>query len=464
MSPGRRRRGRFRPLPDAAVDHRDLAGDLLARARAEGADAADVLIGEGTDFSVTVRKGEVETLKEAGSKALGLRVFVGRRTATSYTSDFSRAALHDFVRTAVGMARVTGEDPAAGLPDEHAPAEDVDLGMFDPTPGELPTAERIERARRAEAAALAVSPEITNSQGASWSSSEDAVVLANTLGFVGRYQASSVSFSVVPVAERDGQMQRDYWYSAGRGLSDLLPPEEVGRIAAERTLRRLGARKVPTQEVPVVFDPDTAAELMGTLFRALSGYSVFRNATFLKGRLGETVASPLLTLVDDGRRYRGLGSRPFDGEGLPTRRNVPLEKGVLRYYLCDSYAARKIGARPTGSARRGVGGGPSVGASNLFFAPGVTPPEQIVGDVEQGLYVTDLIGSGIDLVSGDYSQGAVGQWIEGGRLVHAVHEVTIAGNLKQMLLEVDAVGSDLVFRGSSASPTLRIKRMTISGS
>jgi PmbA protein len=446
------------------VDHRDLAGDLLARARAEGADAADVLIGEGTDFSVTVRKGEVETLKEAGSKALGLRVFVGRRTATSYTSDFSPAALRDFVRTAVGMARVTGEDPAAGLPDERVPAEDVDLGMFDPTPGELPTAERIERARRAEAAALAVSPEITNSQGASWSSSEDAVVLANTLGFVGRYQASSVSFSVVPVAERDGQMQRDYWYSAGRGLSDLLPPEEVGRIAAERTLRRLGARKVPTQEVPVVFDPDTAAELMGTLFRALSGYSVFRNATFLKGRLGETVASPLLTLVDDGRRYRGLGSRPFDGEGLPTRRNVPLEKGVLRYYLCDSYAARKIGARPTGSARRGVGGGPSVGAFNLFFEAGATPPEQIVAEVERGLLVTDLIGFGIDLVSGDYSQGAVGQWIESGRVVHPVHEVTIAGNLKQMLLDVDAVGSDLVFRGSSASPTLRVRKMTISGS
>jgi PmbA protein len=221
---------------------------------------------------------------------------------------------------------------------------------------------------------------------------------------------------------------------------------------------------VATCEAPVVFDPETAAELMGTLFRALSGYSVFRNATFLKGRLGETVASPLLTLVDDGRRPRGLGSRPFDGEGLPTRRNVPLERGVLRHYLCDSYSARKIGARPTGSARRGVGGGPAVGASNLFFEPGVTPPEQIVGEVEQGLYVTDLIGFGIDLVSGDYSQGVVGQWIERGRLVHPVHEVTIAGNLKQMLLDVDAVGSDLVFRGSSASPTLRIKKMTVSGS
>ena len=446
------------------MDHRNLAADLLARARAEGAGAADILIGEGTDFSVTVRKGEVETLKEAGSKALGLRVFVGRRTATSYTSDFSTSALADMVKDTVAMARVTGEDPAAGLPDEVVPAEDVDLGLFDPTPGQLPTAERIDRARRAEAAALSASPEITNSQGASWSSSEDAVVLANTRGFMGGYRSSSVSFSVVPVAERDGQMQRDYWYSAGRGLGELLQPEEVGRVAAERTLRRLGARKVPTCEVPVVFDPETAAELMGTVFRALSGYSVFRNATFLKDRVGEQVASPLLTLVDEGRRHRGLGSRPFDGEGLPTRRNVPLEQGVLRYYLCDSYAARKIGARPTGSARRGIGGGPTVGAGNLFFDPGATPPEAIVAGVERGLYVTDLIGFGIDLVSGDYSQGAVGQWIEGGRIVHPVHEVTVAGNLKQMLLDVDAVGSDLVFRGSSASPTLRIRKMTVSGS
>jgi PmbA protein len=259
-------------------------------------------------------------------------------------------------------------------------------------------------------------------------------------------------------------MERDYWYTTGRGLSDLLAPEEVGRIAAERTLRRLGARQVPTAEAPVVFDPETAAEILGSLFSALSGYAVFRNATFLKDRLGEQVASPLLTLVDDGRRPRGLGSRPFDGEGLPTRRNVPLERGVLRHYLCDSYSGRKIGRPPTGSARRGVGGGPSVGAFNLSFEPGASSPEEILAGVDRGLYVTDVIGFGVDLVSGDYSQGAVGHWIEKGRLVHPVHEVTIAGNLKQMLLDVDAVGNDLEWRGSVACPTLRVRRMTISGS
>lgn len=445
------------------MDSRDLAQDLIEKARSLGADAADVVVVSGTDFSVTVRKGEVETLTDAGSKALGLRVFVGRRNAGTYTSDFSPGALEDLVRDTVTMARATGEDPAAGLPDEMVPAEDLDLDLFDPSPAALPTAERISWARRAEEAALAFSPEITNSQGASYGSSEGEVVLANSLGFLGTYRTSSVSFSVVPVGERDGEMQRDYWYSSGRGLSDLLAAEEVGRIAAERTVKRLGARKVSTAEVPVVFDPETAAEILGHVFRAISGYSVFRNATFLKDRLGEQVASPLLTLVDDGRRRRGLGSRPFDGEGLPTRKNVPLEAGVLKHYLCDSYSARKIGARPTGSARRGIAGGPSVGAGNLYFEAGTSSPEEIVGDVGAGFYVTDLIGFGVDLVSGDFSQGAAGQWIDGGRLTHPVHEVTIAGNLRDMLRDVDAVGRDLVFRGSSASPTVRIRRMTVSG-
>jgi PmbA protein len=290
------------------------------------------------------------------------------------------------------------------------------------------------------------------------------VLLANSRGFMGGYRTSSVSFSVVPQAERDGQMERDHWYTMGRGLSDLESPEEVGRKAAERTLRRLGARQVKTAEVPVVFDPETAGEILGTLFAAISGYAVFRNATFLGDRLGQPVASPLVTLVDEGRRVRGLGSRPFDGEGQPTRRNQPIEQGVLRSWLCDAYSGRKLGAKPTGTARRGVAGSPTVGASNLYFEPGALTPEEILASTPRGLYVTDLIGSGVNVVTGDYSQGAVGHWIENGRLTHPVHEVTIAGNLREMLMDVDAVGSDLVFRGSSASPTIRIKKMTVSGS
>jgi len=440
-----------------------LATDLLGKARASGADAADVLIAHGTDFSVTVRKGEVEKLTDAGSKALGIRVFVGHRTATAYTSDFSGGALAALVAETVSMARATGEDAAAGLPEEMIQAEPIELGLYDPSPAALPTEERIERARRAEATALGVSAEIVNSDGGHYGSGEDSVVLANSLGFLGAYRSSAVSLSVVPVGQRDGQMERDYWYTSGRGLGDLLSPEEVGRVAAERTLRRLGARKVPTAQVPVVFDPETAGDLLGHVFSALSGYAVFRNATFLKDRLGELVASPLLTVVDDGRRPRGLGSRPFDGEGLPTRRNVPIERGVLRHYLCDTYAARKIGARATGSARRGVAGGPSVGPSNLYLEAGDASPDQVLAGVERGLYVTDLIGFGVNLVSGDFSQGAVGHWIEKGTLTHPVHEVTIAGNLKEMLKDIDAVGNDLVFRGSVAAPTLRIRRMTVSG-
>jgi len=445
------------------MDYRDLASDLLTKARHAGADQADALVVEGTDFSVSVRKGEVEELTNAGSKALGIRVFIGRRTATSYTSDFSAAALDQLVSDTVAMARVTGEDKAAGLPDESAPAEEIDLGLHDPSPSELPTEQRIESARRAEATALAASPEITNSDGAEYGSGESSVVLANTLGFMGAYRTSSVSLSVVPVGERGGRMERDYWYTTGRGLSDLLSPEEVGRIAAERTLRRLGARKVPTAEVPVVFDPETAGQILGYLFSALSGYAVFRSSTFLKDRLGEVVASPLLTLIDDGRRPRGLGSRPFDGEGLPTRRNVPIERGVLRHFACDSYSARKIGARPTGNARRGIVGGPTVGAGNLYFEAGKTTPQEIIGTVESGLYVTDVIGFGVDLVSGDYSQGAAGHWIEKGAFAHPVHEITIAGNLKDMLKDVDAVGTDLEFRGSTAAPTIRVRKMTVSG-
>jgi PmbA protein len=445
------------------MDYRDLALDLLAKARAAGADAADTLISTGTEFSVTVRKGEVETLEEAGSKALGLRAFIGRRTAIAYTSDFSAPALAALAERAVEMARATGEDPASGLPDETPPPDEIDLQTHDPALAGLPTEERIDMARRAEAVALAASPEITNSQGASFSASEAEVVLANSAGFLGSYRSSAASLSVVPVAERDGAMERDYWYTSGRGLGDLLTPEEVGRVAAERTLRRLGARKVATAEVPVVFDPETAAELLGHLFSAMNGYSVFRNATFLKDRLGERVASPLVTIVDDGRKRRGLGSRPFDGEGLATRRNVPLEQGVLRLFLCDTYAARKIGSRPTGNARRSVAGGPSVGAGNLYLEPGATPPDEIIAGVPNGLYVTDLIGFGVNLVTGDYSQGAAGQWIENGRLAFPVHELTIAGNLKSMLNDINAVGNDLVFKSAIAAPTLRIARMTVSG-
>ena len=447
-------------------DQLDLADYLLHRAGAAGADGADVLVSEGRGFQVTVRKGEVETLKEAGGKALGVRVFVGRRTATAHTSDFSKNAVDTLIDEAIQMARATSEDPAAGLPDEVEPIDIAaeSLEMYDASLEEVSTQARIDDAREAEQASFDASDEITNSQGASYASDTGSVALANSLGFRGSYRSSSASLSVVPIAQRNGAMERDYWYSAARHSSDLQSPKEIGRIAAERALRRLAARKPPTCEVPVVFDPEAAVAILGHIFGALSGYSVFRNATFLKDRLGESVASPLLSIVDDSRRVRGLGSRPFDGEGSRTRVNRPLDAGVLKHYMCDWYSGRKLGLPANGCARRGVGGAPSVGASNLYFEPGDKSAEEIIGEVESGLLVTDLIGFGVNLVTGDYSQGAVGHWIEGGQLQHPVSELTIAGNLKQMLLDVDAVGSDLDFRRSVASPTLRIRRMIVSGS
>ncbi len=445
------------------MDYRELAADLLSQTRRAGADDADLLVAEGTEFSVSVRKGEIETLKESGSKALGLRVFVGKRTASAHTSDFSLPALREFVTSVVEIARATGVDPAAGLPDEVVPAQELDLGLFDPATMAVPTEARIEQARAAEAIALSM-PGITNSHGGSYRCGESRVLLMNTRGFTGSFRSSSCSLSVVPVAEKNGAMERDYWYTYAHGPSGMLAPEEVGRIAAERTLRRLGARRVPTCEVSIVFDPESAADLLGHLFDAVSGYAVFRNATFLRDRIGEQVGSPLLTMVDEGRRPGGFGSRPWDGEGSPTRRNVPIEKGVLRHYMCDWYASRKLNAAANGCARRGVGGNPSVGSSNLSFEPGEETPESLVAGIENGFYVTDLFGFGVNLVSGEYSQGAAGQWIEKGKIGFPVHEVTIAGNLKDMLRNVDGVGNDLVFRGATASPTLRISRMTVSGS
>ena len=391
------------------MDHRDLATELLKTARAAGADAADVLVAEGTEFSVTVRKGEVETLTEAGSKALGLRVFVGKRTATSYTSDFSPAALASLVAETVAMARATGEDAAAGLPDETETSDEADLGLYDPSPAALPTAARIEHARRAEAAALGVSPEITNSEGASFGSGEDEIALANSRGFVGSYRSSSVSMSVVPVGERAGQKQRDYWYSSGRGLGDLLAPEEVGRIAAERTLRRLGARKVKTGEVPVVFDPETAAELLGHVFGGALGLRRLPRRDVPQGppRRGGGVAT-----AHAGRR-RPPAPRP---RLAPVRRRGPADapQRAARARRAPPLAVRLVlGSQDRraadGPARRGVGGGPSVGRRQPLLRAGETQRrDEIIGGVARGLYVTDLIGFGVNLVTGDYSQGAVG--------------------------------------------------------
>jgi PmbA protein len=293
--------------------------------------------------------------------------------------------------------------------------------------------------------------------------------MANSRGFMGSYRSSYAGVSAAPIAMGpDGKMQRDGWWSGARRMADVDSPESVGREAARRALRRLGARRVPTQQVPIVFAPEVARSLVGSLFEAASGDSIWRHASFLAGRLGQQIAAPALTIVDDNAMLLpngagGFGSSPFDGEGLPSRRTVMVEDGVLRNYLLNTYAARKLGMKSTHNAARGLAGTPGIGCGNLYVQPGNQTEEQILAEVKAGLYVTSLMGFGVNVVTGDYSRGATGQWIENGQLTHAVEEITIAGNLAEMLMNVTAIGNDLVFRGSVASPTLRIDGMTIAG-
>jgi PmbA protein len=329
--------------------------------------------------------------------------------------------------------------------------------------GEEPTPEqKVETARRAEAAALAVDPRITNSEGAEYFDRRARYAYATSGGFARGYATSSFGITVSPVASQDGEMQRDAWYTTARRRRALEDPEAVGRTAAARALRRLGARKVKTTEVPVIFDPDTAASLVRSIAAAASGPSLYRRASFLLDRLGTRVAAPAVTIVDDGLIPAALGSRPFDGEGLATRRTPIVQDGLLASYLLDTYSARKLGLRSTHHASRD-GAGVSVGTTNLMLLPGHESPEALIRSVPRGLYVTELIGFGINGVTGDYSRGAVGLWIEGGQLAYPVEEVTVAGNLLEMFDRIDGIGNDLVLRDRTASPTLKIARMVVAG-
>jgi len=442
----------------------ELAADVLARAKAEGATEADIVVADGETFSVQVRVGAVDRLTRAREKRLGLRVFVGRRSATTSTSDFSKHSLERLVSETCTLAKAVVEDQVSGLPDASQMATDwPDLDLYDETV--LGTETQIDWAKRGEAAAFAADPRVTNSEGAEFDSSSGRVVLANSHGFVGSYKSSSFSLAVSPIATdtHTGSMQRDAWYEVQRKFARLSSAESIGQEATRRVVRRLGARRVSTKRVPVVFDQETAGSLLANLCSAVSGYGLYKRASFLFDQLGKTIASDQITVYDDGRMVGGLGARPFDGEGLATRKNTIVERGVLTSYLLDTYSGRKLGLPSTGSASRSVGESPSVGPTNFYLIPGAKLPEQIIGSVKEGLYVTELIGFGINMVTGDYSRGASGFWIENGELAFPVEEITIAGNLKQMLKDIELVGSDLVFRGRIASPTIKISEMMVAG-
>jgi PmbA protein len=407
---------------------------------------------------------EVENIKEAGSRGAGLRILIGKRTGSSYTSDLSRDGIQYMVKSAIELADITTEDPHAGLPDpEEFGSVASDLELYSAGVAELDTGLKIETARRTECAALDFDPRIANSDGASFDNYVGRHIFANSRGFAGEYQSSYCSLSTSPVAKDGESMERDYWYTMSRSFDGLEAPELVGQTAARRALRRLNATKVETQKVPVIFEPRTARSLLDHIYEAVHGMSIYRHESFLAGRLGERVASDSLTVVDDGTIPGLFGTSPFDDEGVPSRRTVVIERGVLKSYLLNTYAARKLGMKTTGNASRGLTGNAGIGHGNLFLEAGVQTPEQIVAGVRNGFYVTELMGFGVNVVTGDYSRGAAGLWIREGELAFAVSEVTIAGNLIEMLQGIEAVGSDLEFRGSVAAPTIKIGEMTVGG-
>ena len=456
--------------PASDLDFESLAADVVAQAMEAGASDAEAVIREGDEFSVTVRMGQVETLTESGSRGLGLRVFLGNRSASTSTSDFSAEGIRQLIDGALELAHLTAEDSFSGLPE--APefgSVQGDLHLYYPDVYSLPGPERIEWAQRAEAAALAADPRITNSHGATFEAVTGHHVLANSRGFAGGYRKSYAAVAAAPLAkDENGQMQRDAWWSGARRIGDVESPESVGKEAARRVLRRLGARRVPTQRVPIVFAPEVARGLIGSVFEAASGDAIWRSASFLAGKLGESIAAPGVTIVDDSimllpNGVGGYGTSPFDGEGLPSLRTVVVEAGVLCTYMLNTYSARKLGMKSTHNASRGLAGTPGIGSGNLYLQPGTQTPEEIVAAIPAGFYVTSLMGFGTNIVTGDYSRGATGLWIENGELTHAVEEVTVAGNLREMLANITAIGNDLVFRTSIASPTIRIDGMTVAG-
>jgi PmbA protein len=442
----------------------DLARDILQMAESKGASHGDVVMVEGDSFFVTVRLGEVEKISQAQEKRLGLRLFCGSSSASASTSDISKQAIERLVDDTIKMARATAQDPYSGLPDASLLAQDIpDMDLFDENAGSVSVDDKIAIALAAEKSAMDYDPRITNSEGADFSNQSGRVIYASSHGFSGEYMGSTFGHSVAPVASENGAMQRDYWYSSNRKFARLDSARSVGERAAQRVVRRLGARKVKTCEVPIVFDPDMAASLLRNLSSALSGYSLYKGASFLNGQLSNKIASELVTVWDDGTIPGALGSKPFDSEGLPIIKKAVVENGVLRSYLLDTYSGKKLNMASTGNASRSVGEPPGVAPTNFYLAPGRHTPAELISSVKQGLYLTETIGFGVNLVTGDYSRGAAGIWIENGELTYPVEEITIAGNLKEMFQSIEMVANDLEMRGRICAPTLKISQMTVAG-
>lgn len=459
------------------MDYQQLAQDVVKAAMRSGADEAEVYLQTGDEFSVNVRLKEVETLTQAASKGLGLRVFVDKRMAFASTTDFGGEVISDMVKTTVQLAKSASRDRFNGLPDPGSPRITPDqvrggagrpgvvpqLDLFDPSIADMPTDRKIEVARETENAAFAYDSRITNSYGAGFSNHSGESVIANSNGILYTNSGTSCGIWCGPLAEQDGEKEIGSYWSGKRFLSQIETPEYVGREAAKRAVNKLGARKIETQKAPVVFDWSVASMLWGSVFDALDGDSAHRGMSFLRRKLEKRVASKLVTLIDDPLMPSGLGSMPFDGEGMLTSCKTVIDEGILKMYFYDSRTARKYGAIPSGNCRRGYSGAPSVGPTNFYLRQTDVTPEEIIGGISNGFYVTETMGHGVSIVTGDFSVGASGMWIKDGELAFPVHEVTIAGNMLDMMQDVEQVANDAKFMSSIVSPTFKIAEMTISG-
>ena len=433
-----------------------LAQDVLAVARAGGASDCEVDVSEGFGQSVTVRCGEVETIEYNRDKGIGVTVYLGQRKGHASTSDFSPEAVRETVAAALNIARFTAEDACAGLADAELLAYREqsfrDLGLY--RPWSLSVEAAVDVARRCEAAAFAVSPQVNNSEGATVSIQEGQFVAANSRGFMGGYPTSRHYVSCSVIAGEGDAMQRDDWYSIGRDAAQLAAPEAIGDYAARRALSRLGARKVKTCKVPVLFEAPLAASLIGNLVHAASGGSLYRKSSFLVDALGKPVFSKRVNIRELPHLPGALASSPFDNDGVATQDRDLVVDGVLNGYFLGAYSARKLGMRSTGNAG---------GCHNLLVQPGEHDFAGLIKGMRRGLLVTELLGQGVNYVTGDYSRGAAGYWVENGEIVHPVEEITIAGNLREMFMDIEAIGNDVLVRGSKQVGSILIGRMKVAG-
>jgi PmbA protein len=430
---------------------KQISQDIIQLARQAGASSAEAEVSFGTGQNVSVRQGETENIEYNRDKGCSVTVYFGQRKGYASTSDLSSQALKDTVEAACNIAKYTAEDPFCGLADaERMATEFPDLSLHHPW--DIDVEQALALASRCEAAALAIDSRISNSEGASIYSQSGAFAYANSHGFVGGYPSSRHSISCSVIAESNNQMQRDYWYSSARDAQDLESPEQVGQIAGSRTVKRLDARAIKTGQYPVLFEAPLASGLIGTLLSAISGGNLYRKSSFLLDSLGQTIASPLLNITEDPFIRKGAGSSPFDNEGVACQQRTLVENGVLQGYLLGSYSARKLGMQSTGNAG---------GAHNILVRSTGQSLQQLLQTLDTGLLVTELLGHGMNMITGDYSRGAAGYWVEKGVIVHPVEEITIASNMQEMLKGIIAIGNDIIPNSSKSTGSILIDRMTI---